>query len=88
MMKVPRKLIQTKVTAGNLISDITDHLPNFVLVNTKIIKITERPYIRLFTKKKIDKFIADIPKLNPLLDSNQFPSSNVHESYNEVIKNL
>ena len=88
MMKVPRKLIQTKVTAGNLISDITDHLPNFVLVNTKIIKITERPYIRLFTKKKIDKFIADIPKLNPLLDYNQFPSSDVHESYNEFIKNL
>ena len=88
MLKVPRKLIQTKVTAGNLISDITDHLPNFVLVNTKINKITERPYIRLFTKKKIDKFIADIPKLNPLLNVHQFPSSNVHESYNEFIKNL
>ena len=90
MLKVPRKLIQTKVTAGNLISDITDHLPNFVLVNTKIAKNIERPYIRLFTKKKIDKFIADIPKLNPLLNANdnQFLSSNVHDSYNEFIKNL
>ena len=29
MLKVPRKFIQTKVTAGNLISDISDHLPNF-----------------------------------------------------------
>ena len=52
MLKVPRKLIQTKVTAGNLISDITDHLPNFALVNTKITKKIDRPYIRLFTKKK------------------------------------
>ena len=90
MLKVPRKFIQTKVTAGNLISDISDHLPNFVLVNTKIAKNIERPYIRLFTRKKIDKFIADIPKLNSLFNTNddQFHSSNVHDSYNEFIKNL
>ena len=90
MLKVPRKLIQTKVTAGNLISDITDHLPSFALINTKIKKNIVRPYIRLFTRKKIDKFIADIPKLNPLLNTNdnQLLSSNVHDSYNEFIKNL
>ena len=90
MLKVPRKLIQTKVTAGNLISDITDHLPNFALVNTKITKKIDRPYIRLFTKKKIQKFIADIPKFDPLLNENdnQLLSSNVHDSYNEFIKNL
>ena len=92
MLKDQRKLIQTKVTAGNLISDITDHLPSFALINTKIKKNIVRPYItiRLFTKKKIDKFIADIPKLNPLLNTNdnQLLSSNVHDSYNEFIKNL
>ena len=36
MVKVPRKFIQSKVSAGNLLADITDHLPNFVLINTKI----------------------------------------------------
>ena len=36
MIKVPRKLIQSKVSAGNLLTDITDHLPNFVFINTKI----------------------------------------------------
>ena len=90
MLKVPRKLIQTKVTAGNLISDITDHLPIFALIDTKIPKIINRPFVRLFTKKKIDKFIADIPILNPLVstDNNQLLSLNVHDSYNEFIRNI
>ena len=90
MLKVPRKLIQTKVVAGNLISDITDHLPSFVLIDTKITKCINRPYIRLFTKKKIDKFITDIPNLNPLvtINNNDLLSSNVHDAYNEFIKNL
>ena len=90
MLKVPRKLIQTKVTAGNLISDITDHLPIFALIDTKIPKIINRPFVRLFTKKKIDKFIADIPILNPLVSThnNQLLSLNVHDSYNEFIRNI
>ena len=45
MLKVPRKLIQTRVNAGNLISDITDHFPNFVLIDTKITNSISRPYI-------------------------------------------
>ena len=90
MLKVPRKLIQTKVTAGNLISDITDHLPIFALIDTKIPKIINRPFVRLFTKKKIDKFIADIPILNPLVSThnNQLLSLDVHDVYNEFLRNL
>merc|ERR1712055_263673 len=90
MLKVPRKLIQTKVTAGNLISDITDHLPIFALIDTKIPKIIDRAFVRLFTKKKIDKFIADIPILNPLVstNNNQLLSLNVHDSYNQFIINI
>ena len=82
MLKVPQKLIQTKVVAGNLISDITDHLPSFLLIDTKIAKCINRPYIRLFTKKKIDKFITDIPNLNPLvtMNNNDLLSSNVHDA--------
>ena len=60
MVKVPRKKIQTKVSSGNLIADITDHLPNFTFINTDIISNNTRPYIRLFTKRKIEKFLSDI----------------------------
>ena len=60
------------------------------LLILKLLKKIDRPYIRLFTKKKIQKFIADIPKFDPLLNENdnQLLSSNVHDSYNEFIKNL
>ena len=60
------------------------------MIDTKIAKCINRPYIRLFTKKKIDKFITDIPNLNPLvtINNNDLLSSNVHDAYNEFIKNL
>ena len=72
-----------------MISDITDHLPIFALIDTNISKIINRPFVWLLTKKKIDKFIADIPILNALVSThnNQLLSSNVNDSYNEFIKN-
>ena len=44
MVKVPRKLIQTKVNSGNFIADIKDHLPNFVLINTSIVNTRNQTY--------------------------------------------
>ena len=67
MVKVPQKMIHTKVNAGNFIADITDHLPNFVLINTRTTNIIDCPYVRLFTKRKIEKFISDMPNLKPLV---------------------
>ena len=32
MLKVSQRLIQTKLTAGNFISDITNHIPNLHLL--------------------------------------------------------
>ena len=91
MVKVPRKYIQTKVSAGNLIADITDHLPNFVLINTKIAHSKERPYIRLFTKKKIEKFEKDKNNFNQLItliNNESLAHANVNASYTEFFSNL
>ena len=90
MVKVPRKCIQTKVNSGNLLVDITDHLPNFVLIDTKMQHSKERPYIRLFTKKKIEKFNQDISNFSPLITLNENETlihSNIHLTYNEFITN-
>ena len=91
MVKVPQKHIQTKVSAGNLLVDITDHLPNFVLIDTKMSHSKDRPYVRLFTKKNIEKFENDISNLSQLISSNNNESpvhNNVQESYNEFFSNL
>ena len=52
LVKLPAKYINNKVTAGNLIYDISNHLPNFVFIDFTIPLILNRPYIRLLTKKK------------------------------------
>ena len=90
MVKVPRKMIQTKVSSGNMIADITDHLPNFTFINTNIIQNNIRPFIRLFTKRKINKFLSDTTNTPSIvsLTGEHLSQSNVNESYKEFITNL
>ena len=63
-------MIQNKCSAGNLITDISDHLSNFVLFDIKVPSIKDRPFIRLFTQKNIDKFNENINSEQPLINSN------------------
>ena len=90
MLKVPRKLIQSKVSAGNLLADITDHLPNFVFINTKIEIKNKRPYVRLFTKRKIAKFLAESENTSPMVSLNNgiLAHENASDSYREFITNF
>ena len=80
MVRVPRKLIQTKVSSGNLINDITDHLSQFTLINTKLSKIRERPFVRLFTNRNIAKFQSSIKNDQPLLNNIEINDCNEHFS--------
>ena len=64
-------MIQNKCSAGNLITDISDHLSNFVLFDIKVASIEDRPFIRLFTRKNIDKFKENINSEQPLISSNE-----------------
>ena len=44
--------------SGNILSDISDHLPNFIILSSSVIKcdINNRPYIRLYTPLKVNVF--------------------------------
>ena len=55
-IRLPTKKVSFKVSAGNLITDITDHLPNFIIMDEEINSIKNRPWIRLFNKKKHFEF--------------------------------
>ena len=59
-VRLPKSKINNKITAGNLICDISDHLPNFSIINLNIIKNRDRPYIRLFNKANILNFQANV----------------------------
>ena len=51
-IRLPKLKINNMITAGNLITDISDHLPNFVIIDFDVKKSKERPLVRVFNKKK------------------------------------
>ena len=67
LLKTPRNLIHTKVSAGNLITDISDHLPNILFMDLAIKSINERPLIRLFTPQKISEYLEKSKNEKPLI---------------------
>ena len=55
-VKIPPNLIQNKCSSGNLITDLSDHLPNFSLINIQTPSLKNRPYVRIFSEEKINLF--------------------------------
>ena len=55
-IKSPKKLIQNKCSSGNFIADLSDHLPNFTFLDIETQSVKDRPFTRIFSKNKIDKF--------------------------------
>ena len=84
-IKIPPKLIHNKCSAGNLITDISDHLPNFVLFDLKTPLIKKRPYIRLFTEKNKNLFAEKLSNEAPLINDNDLCDTN--RAYNTFSTN-
>merc|ERR1712055_938614 len=91
LVKTTKKLIQTKVSAGNLITDISDHFPNFLFIDLVIQKYQDRPLIRIFTPNKIEKYRNEVVNEKPLVTSENsinLEDNNPQSSYNEFDENL
>ena len=69
-LKIPSKLIQNRCSSGNLITDISDHLPNFTFLDLKTPTIKNRPYIRLFTENNKKAFADNLLNEAPLINDN------------------
>ena len=82
-IKLPKSKIKNKISAGNLLCDISDHLPNFIIINIDIKKTNERPYIRLYNKNNVCKFESNIE--NELLEiKNITTEDNINTDSNEI----
>ena len=84
-IRLPARKVSHKLSAGNLISDITDHLPNFVILDEEINYKKDRPWIRLYNKRNIKNFNDNIhlePALLPLPMSNDVNIVITEFSYN------
>ena len=57
--------LRSQVHAGNLYADISDHLPNFVIINDDISNIyNNRPFIRIYSERNINKFKDNLHNTN------------------------
>ena len=66
-VRLPVNQIHNKISSGNLINDISDHLPNFFIIDLELSTIKERPLIRLYNKKNIQHFNNNITNEPPLI---------------------
>ena len=57
-MKLDNKTLNDRIESGNIYSDITDHLPNILMIKSENINenIQKRPFIRLQGPKNVTKF--------------------------------
>ena len=55
LVKYNKSITENEIVSGNLFCDISDHLPNFILFGKDKPK-QNRPYIRIFSDKNIQKF--------------------------------
>ena len=91
LLKTTKNHTQTKVSAGNLITDISDHLPNFIIIDLVIQKYQDRPLIRLFTPNKIAKYRSEVLNEDPLVtrgNNINLDDNNLQNTYKEFDKNL
>ena len=88
--RLPKSKINNLVTSGNFITDITDHLANFVIFDIETKTTLSRPYIRLYTEKNVDLFkrsiASEISTLNGTIKSQN--SINVNETYKTFYEKL
>ena len=75
-IKINKKNINDKVLAGNIYSDISDHLPNFIIIqgHKQLSSASSRKKVRIFGEQNLEKFVNGI---NNLDWSDFFTSDNV-----------
>jgi hypothetical protein len=52
----PLNEVDCPSSCGNIFFDISDHLPNFILIEGNEKKLANRPYIRVYSERNINKF--------------------------------
>jgi hypothetical protein len=83
----PIELMRTNSASGNLFFDLSDHLPNFILLESSPPTQTtqHRPLIRIFSEQNIQNFQNTLTATNW---TSVLEETNVTASYNEFIERL
>ena len=65
-IKINKKNINDKVLAGNIYSDISDHLPNFIIIqgHKQLSSASSRKKVRIYGEQNLEKFANGISNLD------------------------
>ena len=85
-VKLPNRLLDNKVFSGNLITDLSDHLPNFCIIEGTSNTVKDRPLVRFYNKNNFDKFIDSVNNIDmsPILNSDDANSS--YDMLSNIVK--
>ena len=81
MVQTPLSALKDNITSGNIFLDISDHLPNFVIIHHAD-KGKDRPWVWIYSSKNINLFNTELQKLN-WQNLEYFQNSN--DCYNKFI---
>ena len=89
-IRLPKSKLKNMITSGNFITDISDHLCNFAIINTEIKRSKERPFIRLYNKANTERFMNNIDsEMSTINDSiNSQNNQDVNELYRALFEKL
>ena len=72
--RLPNKKLDRRIISGNIYCDIADHLANYIcLAHPTYIKCTNRPKVRMYSKKNHETFFEKLTAINweELLDAHE-----------------
>ena len=85
-VRLPRQLITSEITSGNLFCDITDHLPNFCFISDMgHHSNTNRPMTRLYTDRNFATFVHSVECTD---FSHVYATNDPNEAYNVFMSKL
>ena len=89
-IRLPKSKLNNMITSGNFITDISDHLCNFAIIDTEIKRSKVRPFIRLYNKENTERFMNNIDsEMSTINDSiNSQNNQDVNELYRALFEKL
>ena len=70
-VRLPNDLIDNDLYSGNFITDLSDHLPNFCIIQGNKPPHKERPLVRLYSARNFNTFVTALEgtDLSPVYNS-------------------
>ena len=86
-VRFPNKMTTNKISSGNLFVELTDHLPNFLIMHDKENTVKDRPFTRIFSDKNISAFKNKLSDINWEYTLNANDTNSMCDIFYQTIQN-